>query len=317
MKQLGKDILASVMVGVLLPAMILNYGAKVQRQALQKNLELKTVEHTLLPVKVRDKQGCVTEQNMDDYLVGVVLAEMPASFEPAALKAQSIVARTYARKAFITAGKHGDGSVCTQPSCCQGYISPEEYIRQGGRETDLEKIHSAVLETSGQVLTFAGELIEATYFSCSGGSTEDAKAVWGTDYPYLQAVNSPGEEAAACYQDSCSFSQTELEDQLGISLTGLPESWIQSVSYTQGGGVDAISIGGTFFTGVEVRQKLALKSTAFSVKTKENGLEFTTRGYGHRVGMSQYGADAMAVAGSSCQEILMHYYQGTKIVQIE
>jgi stage II sporulation protein D len=316
MKQLGKDILVSAAVGVLLPAMILNYGARVRQQTLQERIPQERAEVIPIPVKILDEQGVVTEWEMDDYLVGVVLAEMPASFEPEALKAQSIVARTYARKAYTSGGKHGDGSVCTQPSCCQGYRSPEEYIQQGGREADLEKIRSAVLETSGQVLTFAGELIEATYFSCSGGSTEDAKAVWGTDYPYLQAVNSPGEEAAAHYQDSCSFTKTELEELLDISLTGLPESWVQSISYTRGGGVDAISIGGTFFTGVEIRQKLALKSTAFSVTATENGLEFTTRGYGHRVGMSQYGADAMAVAGSDCREILMHYYQGTEITLI-
>ena len=130
-------------------------------------------------------------------------------------------------------------------------------------------------------------------------------------------MNSPGEEAASCFLDACSFTQAELEDLLEISLTGLPESWVRSVSYTRGGGVDAISIGGTFFTGVEIRQKLGLRSTAFSVNAKENALEFTTRGYGHRVGMSQYGADAMAVAGSTCREILSHYYQGVEITTID
>ena len=316
MKQLGKDILVSAAVGILLPAMMLNYGAKVRQQTLQEMPQPENAEVIPISAKIRDEQGIVTEQKMDDYLVGVVLAEMPASFEPEALKAQSIVARTYARKAYVSGGKHGDGSVCMEPSCCQGYISPEEYMQRGGREADVEKIHSAVQETSGRVLTYEGELIEATYFSCSGGSTEDAAAVWGTDYPYLQAVNSPGEEAAAHYQDTMVFTQTELENQLDISLTGLPESWVQSVSYTRGGGVDAISIGGTFFTGVEIRQKLSLWSAAFSVKAIENTLEFTTRGYGHRVGMSQYGADAMAVAGSSCEEILMHYYQGVEITSI-
>lgn len=316
MKQWGKDILASVVVGVLLPAMILNYGAKVRQQTLQEIVAQETVEQTVLPVKVRDGQGSVTEQGMDDYLVGVVLAEMPASFEPEALKAQSIVARTYAWKACTTGGKHGDGSVCTEPSCCQGYCAEASYLGKGGREEDVEKIRSAVFSTSGQVLTYEGELIEATYFSCSGGSTEDAKAVWGTDFPYLQAVDSPGEENAAHYQEISVFSKTDLEKKLGITLTDLPESWVRSISYTNGGGVDSISIGGTFFTGVEIRQKLGLRSTAFTVKAEGENLSITTRGYGHRVGMSQYGADAMAVEGNTCEEILMHYYQGAVITQL-
>lgn len=317
MKQLGKDILASVAVGVLLPAMILNYGARVRQQTIQEISEQETVNHITLPVKVRQGDGSPSLQEMDDYLVGVVLAEMPASFELEALKAQSVVARTYAWKACATGGKHGDGSVCTEPSCCQGYCAETAYLEQGGREENVEKIRSAVFSTSGQVLTYEGELIEATYFSCSGGSTEDAVAVWGTDFPYLQAVDSPGEEDAVHYQDTKIFTQNELEKMLGIVLTGLPESWVQSISYTNGGGVDSISIGGVFFTGVEIRQILGLRSTAFTVKTEGKNLAITTRGYGHRVGMSQYGADAMAVEGSTCQEILMHYYQGAVITQLQ
>ena len=317
MKQLGKDILVSLAAGLLLPAMILNYGAKVRRQTLQEIVVQETAEHTVLPVKVRDGQGNTAQQGMDDYLVGVVLAEMPASFETEALKAQSIVARTYAWKAYTTGGKHGDGSTCTSASCCQGYMPVTEYLQQGGREEDVEKIRAAVMTTSGQVLTYEGELIEATYFSCSGGSTEDALAVWGTDFPYLQAVDSPGEEVAAHYQNTEVFSRSALEEKLAVSLTGHPGSWVQTVSYTRGGGVDVISIGGTFFTGVEIRQKLGLRSTAFSVKAEGENLAITTRGYGHRVGMSQYGADAMAVEGSSCEEILMHYYQGTSVTQVQ
>ena len=316
MKQLGKDILVSVAVGVILPAMILNYGARVRQQTLQE-VTMPTITNTAsLPVKVRHEDG-ISEQRMDDYLVGVVLAEMPVSFEEEALKAQSIVARTYARKAYTTGGKHGDGSVCVDPACCQGYCAEEKYLEEGGREEDVEKIQSAVLGTSGQVLTYEGELIEATYFSCSGGSTEDAVSVWGREFPYLRSVSSPGEENAAYFLDTQTFTKMELEERLGISLTGGPEGWIQSVSYTQGGGVDSICVGNVFFSGTEIRKKLGLRSTAFSVSAEGNGLSVTTRGYGHRVGMSQYGADAMAAAGSSCEEILMHYYQGTELTQLE
>lgn len=322
MKQLIKDILVSAAVGFLLPGFILNFGAKVRQQTLMEAARQETAPQveqasSAIPVNVRIDGESVTTMNMDDYLTGVLLAEMPAAFEPEALKAQSVVARTYARKADATGGKHGDGSVCTESSCCQGYCAAEEYLQQGGRPEDVEKIRSAVFATSGQVLTYQGELIEATYFSCSGGSTEDALAVWGADFPYLQAVESPGEDAAAHYQDTVVFSRTELEQALGITLTGHPEGWIQTVSYTRGGGVDAISIGGTFFTGPEIRRKLDLRSTAFSTSADGENLSITTRGYGHRVGMSQYGANAMALEGHTYAEILAHYYQGVELTRLD
>lgn len=322
MKQLIKDILVSAAVGFLLPGFILNFGAKVRQQTLMEAARQETAPQaeqasSAMPVNVRIDGESVITMNMDDYLTGVLLAEMPAAFEPEALKAQSVVARTYARKAVATGGKHGDGSVCTESSCCQGYCAAEEYLQQGGRPEDVEKIRSAVFATSGQVLTYQGELIEATYFSCSGGSTEDALAVWGADFPYLQAVESPGEDAAAHYQDTVVFSRTELEQALGITLTGHPEGWIQTVSYTRGGGVDAISIGGTFFTGPEIRRKLDLRSTAFSTSADGENLSITTRGYGHRVGMSQYGANAMALEGHTYAEILAHYYQGAELTRLD
>ena len=318
MNGLTKDIAVSMFTGLLLPGLLLNFGNMVWEKALQTQEEntVAAVESVSLPVRLRHKNETVIQGDMDTYLTGVVLAEMPAEFETEALKAQSVVARTYAWKAYTIGGKHGDGSVCTEPSCCQAWISEEEYLQQGGTPEAVEKIRSAVLSTAGQILTYEGEPIEATYFSCSGGSTEDALAVWGNDFPYLRAVNSPGEEKAAHYRDTEVFTQFELEQKLGITLSGHPESWIRSVTYTQGGGVESISVGGTFFTGVELRQKLGLRSTAFSMKSEGDSLAFTTRGYGHRVGMSQYGADAMAVGGSSCEEILQHYYQGAELTAL-
>jgi len=321
MKQLTKDILISLFLGMVLPWMVLQYAVSVWNQrAVQdgKSVQVETRNQIVsIPVRIRDAQGVTREADMDDYLIGVVLAEMPASFETEALKAQAVVARTYARKAWITGGKHKDGSVCSASSCCQAWISEQEYLRQGGTAENVEKIRCAVLSTSGQVLTYDGDLIEATYFSCSGGSTEDAAAVWGTDFPYLQSVDSPGEEGAACYRDTVEFTPEELAEKLGINLTGTPAGWISSVTYTEGGGVDTISIGGKYFTGTEVRSLLGLRSAAFSVETGETAVIVTTRGYGHRVGMSQYGADAMAALGSTYEEILAHYYQGTELMQLK
>ena len=179
----------------------------------------------------------------------------------------------------------------------------------------MEKVRRAVKATAGEVIVYQGELIEATYFSCSGGSTEEAKAVWGSDFPYLKAVESPGEESAEGYEEERSFNKEKLEMLLDITLPDAPEKWLGPITRTPGRGVATIELGGKTFRGTELRQKLGLKSTAFDAQTGERGLTLTTRGHGHRVGMSQYGADAMAVTGSTYPEILGHYYPGTLICQ--
>ena len=270
-------------------------------------------ETSSLTALVRREGGSVEKWDMDEYLTGVVLGEMPAYFEPEALKAQAVAARTYAAKAQDTGGKHGDGSVCMDSRCCQAYQDPDGYLSSGGSPEDVTKIRQAVEDTSGYVLTYDGELIEAVYFSCSGGSTEDAAAVWGTEVPYLQATDSPGEENAAHNADSVTFTAAQFQEALGRSLAGDPESWFGGVTYTDGGGVAEMEIGGESYTGVRLRQLLGLRSTAFTVTAEGGSVRVDTRGYGHRVGMSQYGADAMAAAGSTFREILSHYYSGTTL----
>ena len=132
------------------------------------------------------------EMELNEYLTGVVLGEMPISFELEAQKAQAVVARTYTMRAWYRGGRHDGAAVCTDSTCCQSYISPVDYMSAGGTQSGVDRIYAAVEATGLEVLTYQGELIEATYFSCSGGSTEDAVAVWGTDYPYLRSVDSPG-----------------------------------------------------------------------------------------------------------------------------
>lgn len=262
-----------------------------------------------LKVSVLTDTG-VVQMELEEYICCVVLAEMPADFEPEALKAQAVVARTYTcRKRGDS--KHSSADVCTDPSCCQAFCSPEYFLENGGAEDALEKVRSAVYDTKGEVLFYNGEFIEATYFSCSGGKTEDAQAVWGTDVPYLQSVSSPGEENATHYTDTVIFSLVQLCDKLGVSQSALLDYGIGSISYTNGGGVETIVIGGITFSGTRVRQMLGLRSTAFVITWAGESVAVTTKGFGHRVGMSQYGAEAMAVAGSNYREILYHYYQGT------
>lgn len=264
-------------------------------------------------ISVLDMNGVVHQMDIDTYLTAVVLCEMPAEFELEALKAQAIVARTYALKKVISGGKHAEAAVCMNSSCCQGYFHPDDYLEHGGQDDLLEKVRFAVEETKDLVIVFEGELIDATYFSCSGGRTEDAVAVWGSDIPYLQSIESPGEESATHYTDTVCFSINDISKRLNIETEKLAGQWISNITYTDGGGVDTLDICGETYTGTQLRQLLNLRSTAFVITSIGQSVTITTKGYGHRVGMSQYGAEAMALKGSNYQEILTHYYQGVTL----
>lgn len=336
MKGVFRDVLIALVMGVVMPSVVLSFGvtlAELREEKISSQAEQQTpgeqTEQTILPefspveensglkMLFRREDGEVTAMDMDEYLLGAVLAEMPADFEEEALKAQAVAARTYARRAYVTGGKHGDGSVCGNYACCQAYISPDDYLERGGTQDGVDKVRFCVEATSGLVLTYEGALIEATYFSCSGGRTEDAAAVWGTEYPYLQAVDSPGEEGAAHYTDTVIFLPEVFCNRLGLTLEGNPQTWFGEAAFTSGGGVDTLVIGDNLFRGTELRSLLGLRSTAFTVDTVDGNIRITTRGYGHRVGMSQYGADAMAVTGAGYGEILAHYYPGTTLERVE
>lgn len=266
--------------------------------------------------------GTVTQLPLDEYLVGVLLAEMPASFPVQAQMAQAVVARTYALRQWAMGNKHENAAICTDPACCQAWISYEDYNAKVGEEAGkkaADQAALAVIGTDGQALFYGGQLIDATYFSCSGGRTEAAVEVWGNDVPYLQSVDSPGEEDALHYSETVVFSSGQLaqllrEAKAGIDLSGPVESWFGTPTHTEGGGVDTITIGGVSFTGTELRRILSLRSTAFTITADGDSISITTLGNGHRVGMSQYGARAMAENGSTYEEILYHYYKGAELL---
>ncbi|MBE6987010.1 MAG: stage II sporulation protein D [Ruminococcaceae bacterium] len=268
-------------------------------------------EEVFIPVLT--DSGTVQVMELESYLLGVLLGEVPASFEMEALKAQAVVARTYTLYCTDAMDRHMGAAVCTDSTCCQSYYSEQDYITAGGLQEEVEKIRAAIAETKNQILTFEGSLIMATYFSCSGGRTEDAVAVWGTDMPYLQSVESPGEEQAKVFTKTVYYTSEEFASLLGRTLVGDPHSWIGPATYTNGGGVALMAVAGRSYTGTELRKLLSLNSTAFTMTADNGGIWITTTGKGHRVGMSQYGADAMAVSGSSYTQILAHYYPGTRI----
>lgn len=310
-----KEVLFALVLGLFLPGILLRCVQPEDGhiQSATENGATQATDVFMLPVLMWD--GTVMQMEPDEYVVGVVLAEMPAEFDEEALKAQAVAARTYALKRYRGGEKHENGAVCTDSSCCQAYCSPDDYLKQGESTENLQKVMDAVEKTNNQILVYDGRLIEATYFSCSGGRTEDALAVWGAEIPYLQAVDSPGEEQASHYMDTVSFSLQEFARLMELDTRDLQGNWIGGITYTDGGGVAAIWIAGQSFKGTAVRQKLGLRSTAFVMTAVGNTVTVTTKGFGHRVGMSQYGAEAMAVSGSTYQQILEYYYQGTQLVE--
>lgn len=312
MKKFMLQLICSILLGFLLPWIVLVLQKEeIMPSETQATFAETQVQHMKTTICVV-MNGSITEMDLEDYLVGVVLREMPIDFETEALKAQAVVARTYALRTCQKGTKHnGLGGVCTDSACCQAYRDPQDFLSSGGSQNHLEKVIRAVTDTMGQVLTYEGELIDATYFSCSGGMTEDAAAVWGADIPYLRATESPGEEGASHFTDTVTFSTKEFHNALGVSLKGSASTWLGPVQYTAGGGVDTMEIGGVVYLGTTLRKLLNLRSTAFTMTAVGDTVIVTTKGYGHRVGMSQYGAEAMAVKGSSYEEILAHYYQGT------
>lgn len=260
----------------------------------------------------------VRSMELEDYLLQVVLAEMPVTFSEEALKAQAVAARTFAARK-MSAPRHPEADICTDSACCQAFASDEAL--QNLQETEpaqYEKLRRAVQETAGEVLTYDGALIDATYFSCSGGSTEAAVAVWGSETPYLQPVPSPGEEDAPRFHSQVSFKPEDLRRILSEAAPeacrdGEPESWLGPVQLTEGGGVDTMELGGVLFSGTKLRSLFGLNSARFTLQYADGVFRFDVLGFGHRVGMSQYGAEHLAQLGFSYKTILLYYYRGVQI----
>ncbi|MEQ2444093.1 stage II sporulation protein D [Pseudoflavonifractor sp. CLA-AP-H29] len=275
-------------------------------------------------IRVKLSDGTVTEMTMGDYLWRVVAAEMPASFEPEALKAQAVAARTYAA-AKMAAGEenHPDADVCTDISCCQSYITPQQAADNWGESAAAyeEKISRAVADTDGVIATYGGQPIQAVFFSSAAGRTADAVEVWGNDVPYLTSVESPEGEEVPNYHSTVTVPLEEFRTSLlaqvsGADLSGDPSGWFGTPVLASNGGVVTIPVGGAEVTGATLRALFGLRSTVFTVQADSTAVTFSVTGYGHGVGMSQYGANAMAKEGKSYQEILKWYYTGVELEQM-
>lgn len=276
-------------------------------------------------LRLLQSDGEVVELTMEEYLWRVVAAEMPASFEPQALQAQAVCARTYSLWK-MTAEKHREAGadLCDSSACCQAYTTREAAMERWGSDGEgyAQRIAQAVAETDGQILTYQGKPIQAVFFSSSTQATEDAAAVWGGSLPYLVSVDSPEGEEVPNYHSTVTLTAEELAARVKqtypeASLDGAPEGWLGEPSYTPSGRVAEMTVGGVTLSGGAARTLFGLRSACFQVSYGEGGFTFSVTGYGHGVGMSQYGANAMAKAGSTWQEIVSHYYTGVTIQRAE
>ena len=258
-------------------------------------------------VTVFRNNGTVLNLELEDYLVNVVAAEMPASFNDEALKAQAILARTYAKKAIKT------GKVLTDTVSTQVYKDNNELKTMWKNDYNkyYEKVKNAVLKTSGVVLKYNGDYIEAIYHSTSNGLTEDAKYVWGNSFPYLKTVDSSYDKNVKNYEVSTFFSYEKLSNILGFQINS--ESDMSILERNNSNRVVTVLVGSSLYDGVRFRTLLNLRSTDFEIKKGIDGVNIVTKGYGHGVGMSQYGANEMAKKGFTYTDILNHYYVGVSI----
>ena len=258
-------------------------------------------------VTIYRKKGTVEQIELEEYLVGVVAAEMPASFNSEALKAQAVLARTYALK------KISKGEKLTDTVSTQAYIDKNEMQNKWGNEYSkyYNKIVSAVNSTKGQVVKYNGNYIEALYHSTSNGKTENAKEVWGQDIPYLKSVDSSWDKKTTSYLKIENKEFNTLMKVLGINFD--KNTNIEILSRDESGRVSEVKVADKTYTGVEFRTLLNLRSADFDISVTDNGVEIITRGYGHGVGMSQYGANEMAKLGYNYKNIINHYYTNVKI----
>ncbi|SUY41797.1 stage II sporulation protein D [Clostridium perfringens] len=292
-----------------------NKVEKVKNKKLVDVVNLKEVEVYI------SKENKVEKVPLEEYVLSVVSSEMPATFHEEALKAQSILARTFVINKLITGCNNiKEGNIC-DTTHCQAYLNINERKKAWGKEGDeyLKKLKKVVKETEGKVLSYNDQLVKyPQYFSTSSGNTEDAVAVFSEDVPYLKSVQSPGEEISPKYESEISISISDFKGKIKKSIpnsnlgNNINEE-VKILSRNKGGTVDDIKIGDVTIKGKEFRKIFGLNSANFTLEVLEDKINIKCLGYGHGVGMSQWGANVMAKEGSKYDEILEHYFKGSKI----
>lgn len=257
---------------------------------------------------------------LENYIQGVIASEMPSEFELEALKAQALTARTYIIRRLVERDYSDtpEGSIVTDTEKHQVYQNEQELRERWGidYEQKISRINQAVNETVGQVITYQGRPIDATFFSTSNGFTENSEEYWNQEIPYLRSVESPWDQASPRYQDQLRMSIKEFQEKLGVQLS-IPVSNTTAigeiVSRTEGNRVKEVKIGDKIFTGKEVRELLGLDSSHFEWQRDGGQVLIRTFGWGHGVGMSQWGANGMAEEGYAAEDIVKYYYQNIHV----
>lgn len=272
--------------------------------------------------------GEVKTLALHDYLCGVVAAEMPASFPEEALKAQATAARTYTlyqlklyEDGMAKPESHNGAQMCSDYTHCKAFCDIEAKGRElwgASYDTYKAKVEQAVIDTCGIIATYKGEPIAAVFHSASSEKTESAVAVWGNETPYLVSVESPGSEESPRYKGEVAMSEAEFKEKMhavypDMNLTDTPDKWFKASQRSEAGGIIDVAVGGVRVSGVWLRQTLGLNSTNFTYTPKDGMVYFNTTGYGHGVGMSQYGARALAAEGKTYDQIIKWYYTGVDL----
>jgi len=294
---------------------------KIQPEESEGTYQVKADELFVTCLNV--KTDAVSMVNLEEHLVGVLAAEMPAAYEPEALKAQAVAARSYIlSKMDAPNAQHPAAVICTDPNHCKGWVSKEDALAKWKTEeqkTNWKKLESAVKATRGEYMMYEEEVVEAFFFATSGGKTENSEDVWSTSLPYLRSVESPEDKEGTNYRSTAVFTFDEFYSRISPYMGNIPKGRAPSVSApkrTQGGSVAEITICGKTFRGSEIRSIFGLKSANFTVSVSEDKVTFDVVGYGHGVGMSQTGANEMAKNGKKYTEILQHYYTNIQIVKM-
>lgn len=339
MKRLGYYILILVILIILVPIIILGgVGPGIKIPMIlnkipfinQKNEDIENKLKEGINIKVAIK-GKIVEMPLEQYVAGVVAAEMPVKFDEEALKAQAITARTYAvAKMFAFGGKgcsrNPGADVCSEIHC-QAWISKEDRFKYWKPEeavSNWNKIITAVNDTKDMIISYQGKLATGVkYFSTSDGKTENSLYAFGYAEPYLVSVDSPNEEESPNYKSQVILNKNEftermkkLSPDIKLNISKL-DSEIKIIQYTDGGRVKSIKIGDKTFSGVDIRWAMNLKSADFSIAIDKGNVTFDVKGFGHGVGMSQWGANEMGKRGFKYYDIIKHYFKGTEIMKIE
>lgn len=280
----------------------------------QKPVELTAGDSPFSVEVMRASSNKVEDVPLETYVSRVVASEMPVDFEMEALKAQSLAARTYVVDLLLNQDKKDEPAI-TDTTDNQVYSNDAELQKKWGKDYDknMQKINKAVAATKGEILTYDNNPIFPAFFSTSNGYTENSEDYWENKLPYLRSVKSPWDKDSPKFLDQQVVAVDKAEQELGVQIPGDLEA---DVSRTDGNRVGTLTIDGKTFTGKEIREKFNLRSSDFSIKHKNGHLIFTTKGFGHGIGMSQYGANGMAKAGKDYKDIVKHYYKGVKISEV-